>query len=514
MNSSKQIKLGALMSYFAIAFNMLSGLIYTPWMISQIGQSNYGLYTLANSLITMFVMDFGMSAAVTRFVSKYRAEGNQKGIDNLLGLVYKLYLCFDAVISIAVIVVYFFIETFYVNLTPPELETFKILYIIVGLFSVISFPFANLNGILIGYEQFAGQKLCDLFHKVFIVVVMVIALLLGYGVYALVLVNAFAGLFTLAIKLLLIKKKTPVKVNWSFFDKGLLKEIFGFSVWTTVASLAQRLIFNITPSIIAAVSVTGSVGVATFGLAQTIEGYVYTFATAINGMFMPRISKLVHEGKKDTDLMELMIKIGRIQCMLIGLLCVGFITLGKSFIVDIWNKPDFADSYLCAVFLILPSFIFLPLEIANTTVIVENKVKLQSYVYVVMGLINVCLSFVLSKYWGALGASISIFISYMVRTALMIVIHIKVLHLDIWRFCKQSFFKITPFLIITTVIGLLVENYNPMPHGYIRFIINGIVVVGIFGFLMFVFVMNKYEKDLIFGMIKKVFQKLRKGRMS
>ena len=74
MNSSKQIKLGALMSYFAIAFNMIAGLIYTPWMISEIGSSNYGLYTLATSLITLFVMDFGMSAAVTRFISKYRAE--------------------------------------------------------------------------------------------------------------------------------------------------------------------------------------------------------------------------------------------------------------------------------------------------------------------------------------------------------------------------------------------------------------------------------------------------------
>ena len=507
MNSSKQLKFGALMSYVAIAFNMISGLIYTPWMITQIGQSNYGLYTLANSLITMFVMDFGMSAAVTRFVSKYRAEGNQKAVDNLLGLVYKLYLCFDVVIFTVLVVVYFLIEIFYTNLTPTELETFKVLYVIVGLFSVISFPFANLNGILIGYEQFTGQKFCDLFHKVFIVVAMVIALFMGYGVYALVLVNALSGLLTLVMKYCIIKKNTPVKVDVKYFNKDMLKEVFGFSLWTTVSSLAQRLIFNITPSIIAAVSVTGSIGVATFGLAQTIEGYIYTFATAINGMFMPRISKIIHEGKKDTALLELMIRIGRIQCMIVGLLCVGFITLGKSFIVDIWNKPDFVDSYLCTVFLILPSFLFLPLEIANTTVIVENKVKLQSYVYVIMGVLNVCLSFVLSRYYGALGASISIFIAYMVRTILMIVIHVKVLHLDIWYFCKQTFFKITPSLIITTVIGLIIEQYNPMPHGYLRFIINGIVVVGLFGILMLAFVMNEYEQNLIFGIIKRFLKK-------
>ena len=70
------------MSYFTIAFNMLAGLIYTPWMIKQIGQSNYGLYTLATSLITLFVMDFGMGAAVARFVSKYNAEGKQDKVNN------------------------------------------------------------------------------------------------------------------------------------------------------------------------------------------------------------------------------------------------------------------------------------------------------------------------------------------------------------------------------------------------------------------------------------------------
>ena len=154
MNSSKQIKLGALMSYFTIAFNMISGLIYTPWMITQIGQSNYGLYTLATSLITLFVMDFGMSAAVSRFVSKYRAEGNQQAVNDFLGIIYKLYFLIAGIILCALIGVSFFIESIYDNLSASELETFKVLYVIVGIFSVVSFPFTNLNGILNAYEKF------------------------------------------------------------------------------------------------------------------------------------------------------------------------------------------------------------------------------------------------------------------------------------------------------------------------------------------------------------------------
>lgn len=505
-SSSRQLKFGAIMSYFTIAFNMLAGLIYTPWMIKQIGQSNYGLYTLATSLITLLVVDFGMGAAVARFVSKYNAEGNQEKVNNFLGIVYKLYLLIDAVILVAVVVIGFFINGIYNNLTVSELETFKVLYVIVGLFTVISFPFTNLNGILTAYEQFVGLKLADLFHKVFIIGAMVIALLLGYGVYALVIVNAISGLLTIAIKLVIIKKNTAVKVNFKYMDKSLLKEIFGFSVWTTVGSLAQRLIFNITPSIIAAVSVTGAIGVALFGLGQTIEGYVYTFAAALSGMFMPKVSRMIYEGKKDTELMPLMIKIGRIQCIIIGLLVTGFIAVGHSFIIDIWNRPEFDESYLCAVFLIIPSFFYLPMEIAHTTLIVENKVKLQAFVFIIMGVLNFGLSLILSHFFGALGACISIFIAYMVRTVLMTMIYHKVLGFNMTLFIKETFLKFMPYFLIAMCVGLALEYFNPLSHGYLRFIINAFIFVAVFLMLTF-FKLNEYEKNLFFGKIKKLFSK-------
>ncbi len=511
MNSSKKLKFGAIMSYSTLTFNMISGLLYTPWMIEQIGQSNYGLYTTATSLITLFVMDFGMSAAVTRFVSKYNAEGNQQKVNDFLGVVYKLYLLIDAVILIALVVVGLSIDKIYAdNLSANELETFKVLFVIVGIFSVISFPFTNLNGILTAYESFTGLKSADLFHKVFIVVAMVIALLMGKGVYALVIVNAVAGLLTIAIKLVLIKNNTDVKVNFKHKDKGMFKEIFGFSIWTTISGIAQRLIFNITPSIIMAVSTTAEIGSSIFGLAATIEGYVFMFANAINGMFMPRISKLVYEKKKDTVLVDLMIKVGRIQCFIVGILLVGFISFGKSFIVDIWNKSNFTESYFCAVLLIIPSFFFLPLQIANTTIVVENKVKLQSIVYVIMGVLNASISMFASKYWGAIGASFSIFIAYMVRNVLMLIIHIKVLHLDMKHFFKESYFKITPYLILMLGVGLFLEYFNPMVHGSLRFLVNGCAFVGIFAVTSFLFVFNKYEKNLCLGTFKKVLRKIKK----
>ena len=161
VNSTKQIRLGTIVSYLGIMVNIVLGVIYTPWMIKEIGQSDYALYTLATSIITLFTVDFGMSAAVSRFVSKYRAECNEDAINNFLGLVYKLYMIISAIVLVALIIVYFMLDTIYVSLTPEELSKFKIVFVIAASFSIISFPFVPLNGTSIVFDPWCNGNTAD-----------------------------------------------------------------------------------------------------------------------------------------------------------------------------------------------------------------------------------------------------------------------------------------------------------------------------------------------------------------
>lgn len=181
INSRDQIKIGAILSYLSIGINIIAGLLYTPWMVDTIGKSDYGLYTLANSLITLFLVDFGLSSAVSRYVAKYRAEGRQDKVNNFLGAVYKLYLIIDAVIFVALLIIYFCIDSVYVKLTLAELEKFKVVYLISASFAVINFPFVTFNGILNSYEQFIPLKLADVIYRILLVALTVITLLFGCG---------------------------------------------------------------------------------------------------------------------------------------------------------------------------------------------------------------------------------------------------------------------------------------------------------------------------------------------
>ena len=214
MNNKKQIGFGAIISYVAIIVNIVVGLIYTPWMVKQIGQSQYGLYTLANSLITLFLVDFGLSAAAARYVSNYHAEGKEEQVNNFLGVIYKFYIIVDLVIFIALTVLYFFIDKIYIKLTPEELKQFKVVYIIAASFNIVNLPFVTFNGILTAYEKFIQLKLADLIYRAIVVALTVTVLLLNWGLYALVAAHAVAGIIIiiynwinlLKIRLFFVKK--------------------------------------------------------------------------------------------------------------------------------------------------------------------------------------------------------------------------------------------------------------------------------------------------------------------
>ena len=155
---TNQLKIGAIISYIGLAINIIVGLIYTPWMINTIGKADYGLYTLALSVISLFVFDFGIGQAVTRFIAKYLAEGDLEKANNCLGLVYKLYLYIDIFIFLLLAGIYFFIPDIYKELSSDEVEKFKMIYIAVAFFSVLSFPFIPVNGVLTANEKFIQLK--------------------------------------------------------------------------------------------------------------------------------------------------------------------------------------------------------------------------------------------------------------------------------------------------------------------------------------------------------------------
>ena len=496
-----QIKVGALLSYITMCINIVTGIIYTPWVINSIGKENFGLYTLAMSVISLFVFDFGLSAAATRFISKYLAEEKFEKANQCMGLVYRLYLSLDIFFFILLTVVYFFIPLLYRELTPEELSKFRVIYLMVSVYSILSFPFIPANGILQAHEKFIFIKLVGLFHKIFIVIFMSSTLLLGGGLYSLVLINVLAGMLEIIVKIIYIHQNTTQRIDYKYFDIIEFKKIIGYSGWITVISLAQRCIFTIAPTILGALS--GSAAIAIMGIAITIEGYTYTFSSALNGMFLPRVSRIIANG--NSDFLPLMIRIGRIQIMIISTVVIGFICFGFEF-VNLWVGPQFRDSYVCSVLIILPSLFHLPQEIGIQAIAAKNMVKYEAYVFIIMALLNIAGALILGRYYGAFGICVSICIAYIIRTLGIDFILTKYLNINICFFFKETFLRFLPLLMFLLLVGLFLNSLITI-QGWLGFILKGtcFIIINLLG--LYVWVMNDYEKQLLLSPVMKFIKR-------
>lgn len=494
-----QLKMGAFISYFTMVFNIFAGLLYTPWMVSKIGQADYGLYTLANSLIAIFMLDFGLGSAVSRFVSKYRAEENDEAIRNIMGVIYKLYLIIDVGILAALSVVYIFIGRIYAELTVAELEKFRTLFIIVGAYQVIAFPFAPLDGLLNAYEKFIQLKICSLLYRLLSVFAVVGVLIFSSDVRVIILTNVLAHLATVLMKFIFARCYIPTRANFAAKGAALYKTLFSFTAWTTVISVMQRFTHSFAPSVLGMTS--GALEIALYAPAVTLEGYFYTLGMSVNGLFMPRVSKFI-ANKQEDNILKLMIKVGRYQAVLMGLAYIGFICVGKEF-MHLWMGPDYTKSYYLAVIILFPTLISATQQIAKTTVIAKKLIKYQAICMIFTGVMGLAISYLLSIRIGAAGVCIGTAVTSLVNIACMNVIYKKKAGINVFAFYKECYLKLIPCYGISALLGAAVMKCVPL-SGWSGLVVRSGLIVAVFAVAIVCIYLTKDEKRQLSGSVKRL----------
>lgn len=82
-----QRTIGVVINYLILALNIVIGLVFTPFMISKLGDGQYGVCSLASSLVSFVtLLDLGFGQTWVRYISKTRAMGNKSEEHRLNGL--------------------------------------------------------------------------------------------------------------------------------------------------------------------------------------------------------------------------------------------------------------------------------------------------------------------------------------------------------------------------------------------------------------------------------------------
>jgi len=497
-HSRKNIALGTVLGYVSLALSVLYGLLFTPWIVKTIGESGYGLYTLSSSLINLFLIDFGLSSTVNAFLSKYKADQNQEKINGFLSVSYKLYFFLDAIIFAVGLTIYLCLGYIYTGLSAEELGQLKVIFAISGIFSLVSFPATMLSGTLSSYEEFIFAKAVDIAQKVLQIGLVALFFFIGGGLYELVIANVAAGLVAILLKWSYIRFRLHVKTNlFSKTDWKAMKEIFPFSIWSAVASICARLIFNVTPSILGIVS--DSTNIAVFGCVSTLESYVYLFSTVMSGFFLPKIQRIKNIQSPDerhAEIENLAAKIGKIQAAIICFIVVGFASCGQEFIF-FWMNGDetYSPAYWCLLMIISYQIVYVPQIVFYTAMYSDVKwVKNVAVISLLKAAINLALEFALGYFYGVYGVSIAITVSRLVEIVLLNIAYKRDLHVSLGRFFRRSYFRLLPAVAASLTVGLLLHFFLPVESNILKFVVIGLSVTFSYWILAILFMPRK---DLI-----------------
>ena len=102
-----------------------------------------------------------------------------------------------------------------------------------------------------------------------------------------------------------------------------------------------------------------------------------------------------------------------------------------------------------------------------------------------------------------MGATIGTFISLALGdVGVMNIIFVKKLKMDLLYYYKNLFKGIIVCILFTIILGFGFKSFIPFGWGW--FIIKSAIMVFAYGFMMFRFGLNDYEKSLFYSILNKI----------
>lgn len=506
INPKKQIVIGSIISYALLVLDLLVAFFLPKWINDVIGQSNYGVYTLSNSLVAMFIIDFGLGTAVSKFLTKYVVDNDKVGEKNFLGIIFKIYIAIDLIILCIFIVVYFLIDSIYAGLNPDELVLLKTIFPIVAIYNLISFPFVPLEGSLVSHEQFIALKSFSFLQKIIYVGLVSLFLILNLGVVFVSIAASISGLIILLFKILFCVFYCNFHPKISYWDKENAKKIFFFSLWASIGTIIMKIVVTIFPTILGVVSDSNNISI--FGYAYALECNAFSIATVISSMILPEVTKIISKNVNSKErLDEYAIKIGKIQSFIIFLFFFGFIVFGQEFLTLLMGD-GYINSYLCFIFLFLPNILSCCFDVGRIASYVLNTIKYTTIIRTIASVLVVASSFVLGYYYGAIGICLSYCIFYLAAEIISIIYLYG--HKQKMSVFKIAFRVYVPQIIPTVipVIAFIIIKYFVPINSWLIFAIFVFGFTFLYLLLFFLFGLDKVQRRNIVDVIaNKIFSK-------
>lgn len=510
-NTSEEsnIQIGIVISYITLFVSAIGAFVVTPRVLENLGDTQYGLLSFANSITAwLTVITSALAASYIKFASKYKKEHGDVGIVNTSFL---RIFGFSALIMLLLIgagvAIFLGFGIKLSNYNAEENQLIMFLILISGVNVALNVMFSVFNNFLTYKKQFIFIRLVALGVSFLTFTTNLIFSFVTKNVISIsicaVVITSISSLLTIifAIK---NQKMTFAKVGYKE-TSPLIKSIITFSSFILLNAIVDQVNSNLDKTLLGLM--VNAEAVTDYTLAKYFNAYFLTISVAISSTYVPKIHELVANNDKK-ELSNLFLKISRSQMAIMFLVGGGFYACGKEF-MNIWLGADKEYIYYYALIPVALDTVALTVNSCIEIQRAMNKHKFRAVLYVCLAAVNVGISILLIKIlppgyeiWGAfIGTAFSVVMGNMV---ILNVYNYRKIGLPMLRWALELFKHIL-YAAAGVGVALVINYFYPNTMGIsLKFIVEGLTFMVIyFGLLMI------FERQYVIPLFKKLFGKIK-----
>ena len=479
------------------------GLVLMPFIIHSLGDKMYGLWIFVGTFLGYYgLMDFGLSSAIQRFLSRSIGVSNNEEANKVINTSLCIFTILGFVTLIFSFIIAFISPLLIKNITDVAL--FRKIILILGLNFAIGFPLRVFSGILTANLRYDLNTGLELIKLVFRTILIIVLLKAGHGIMALTLITFFADISGYIARYFVVRHLYKYIVfSRVLIDKSLIKPLFGYSIYTFISDIADLFRFNLDNLVITIF--IGLNSVTLYSIASSLVRRFIDFAFSAIGMFTPIFSQYEARGDYDSIREKFIFttKISSYLSILIGGIIIMF---GKPFIQR-WVGEQYLDAYPILIVLIIPT-IFALMQIPTVQLLFGiSKHKFFALSNSLEGVANLVLSIVLVRRYGLMGVALGTAIPMVIiKLFVQPVYTCRIIKLDIRKYYFEvlatALFKASTVLL---VFWFLIKSFIFPDY----FNLAVFIVMAILLFVVYIFYLGfenherSYFKKVVFNSIFK-----------
>ena len=443
MEASKRLLINTVAQYLRTIINTLLSLYSTRLVLEMLGVSDYGIYNLVGSVVSMLsFVTSSMASTTQRFLSFNQRDGNQAKLIAIFSnclIIHLLLAIFVATVLLALMPLLF---NGFLNIPIERVPAARFVYIIVVMMLVVTFTTSPFRALLISRENIVYTSIVDVIDGVLKVVFVIILSSTSYDKlisYAIIMLT-IQGFNLLALSIFDFIKYDECKLpRISYMNIKFCKEVSDFAGWTLygVVCLSGRMqgvaiLLN---------KFMGTAINAAYGLGSQINSMIIFVCESLKNAIKPQTIKAEGEGNRDKMIMLVEIE-SKFSFFLLSFLAIPAV-FEMPVLLGLWLKdvPDYAVLFARMFMLVsICDTITTGLGTANQAV---GKVRMYNLIVFTTKLLTLPLIYLVVKFGcGMWAIAVSFIIVELISSLLRIYVLNQQIKLDVLQYIKHVFLPI------------------------------------------------------------------------